>query len=57
MEGAFGVVGGGNCQLRPKRGKLLADAGVAEMVRLWGLRDPKRNARCLFAWNRTYMQP
>ena len=32
------MAGGGHRQLCPKRGKLLADVGVAEMVRRKGVR-------------------
>ena len=38
------MTGGRHFQLRPKRGKLLADVGVAEMVCCWGLCAPKRCA-------------
>ena len=34
------VAGGGNFQLRPKSGKLLADLGVSEMVRRREIRPP-----------------
>ena len=41
MEGGRGVEGGGNHQLWPKRGKLLAEVGVAEMVSRRGLHYTK----------------
>ena len=41
LEGGCGVVGGGHHQLCPKRGKLLADIGVAYMVSCWCVRSPK----------------
>ena len=33
------MAGGVHCQLRPKRGKLIDEVGVAEMVRCRGLCD------------------
>ena len=41
LEGGSGLAGGGHRQLWPKSGKLLADVGVAETVRLRGVRAPK----------------
>ena len=46
MEGGRGVVGGGHCQLWTKRGNLLDDAGVVEMVFLRGIYAPKLCASC-----------
>ena len=39
------MAGGGHHQLRTKRGKLLADVRVAEMVRCQGVHAPKRRSR------------
>ena len=41
LEGGYGMAGGGNHQLWTKRGKLLADVKVAEMVRRQVIRAPK----------------
>ena len=46
LEGRCRVAGGGHRQLRPKRGKLLAEVGIAEIVRRQGVNSPKRRAIC-----------
>ena len=46
LEGGRGMAGGGHIELWPKRGNILAEVGVAEMVRCRSLYATKRCDRC-----------